>query len=676
MALSDAEVFRELKAGGRHLLAEFPGFTEAQRLAIPDLLERRSVLLIARTASGKTEAVLAPLLTLLAKERWPGRPSILYVAPTRALVNDLHARLAGMLSGFVDVGRRTGEYREPDSQLLITTPESLDSMLVRGWKGEAHLLRNVRAIVLDELHLLAESARGTQLQVLLSRLDRIAGDPVLRIGLSATVPDPAGLAARFLGPEAVVRIGTGSRALEIDRCQGVEGIPPRGEGPDPLAKRFLRASDAPDGYQGLAERLVELRTELGGLKALVFVPSRSRCDRLSGTLASFMQGRVPLQVHAHHGSLDKGYRENTEQAMSESAEAIAVATSTLEVGIDIGDVGLVVLDGPPGSVGSLLQRIGRGNRRSNKVFVVPVVRNDVEAVTLASMLRSAMTGELDPCPETAHYSVAIQQLASILRQARGRPLPERVVQLLAGAFGDRAPWILEELIKAGWLELGGDGRLVPCLPLAELMDQPMRLHANIGGGGRVVPLIDAVTGEALAWIPPGALPAKIVVAGASYAQRDRGDAVELSNGSRDGSGAAVRYASRGAPIGRTALRHLARGLGLPVNALVLHGGRFYHFGGALFSRLLKLAGMTSDPLSSAEDPRKLAELDFATLAASEWETLEWSCGFGPFQRELPDSVRAEAVSRTVGEYRFEEWLRRMDLVTTITAEQAAILAQA
>ncbi len=657
-------------------MAGFPGFTSAQRLAIPAILTRRPVLLVARTASGKTEAVVSPLLTLLARERWQGRPSILYVAPTRALVNDLHGRLASLLQAYVDVGRRTGEYREPDAQLLITTPESLDSMLARGGREEGHVLGGVRAVVLDELHLLAESARGTQLQVLLARLDGVAQAPVLRVGLSATVPDPAGMARRFLGPNAEALVGAGARTLEIDGCRGPDGLPDRGTGPDPLAVRFMRSSRGPDGYAGVSRRLLELRRELGALKALVFVPSRARCDLLSASLASELQGRVPLEVYSHHGSLDRGYRETTEEAMSASEEAIAVATSTLEVGIDIGDVGLVVLDGPPGSVGALLQRVGRGNRRSSSTFVLPVVRNDVEAVTMASMLRAAISGELDPCPETAHYSVAVQHVASLLKQARGHPPAQRVALRLAGAFGDRAAWIVEELVQAGLILVDQAGGLIPSVELAELMDQPMRLHANIGGGGHVVPLVDSVTGEPLAWVPPGALPDRILVAGASFHHRDRGDAIELSNGSRDGTGAPVRYASRGAPAGRNALRHLARGLGFDDDAVVLHGETYHHFGGALVGRLLRLVDVKSGPLRSQEDPRILADQDLEALAAASWEELESLCGFGPFQRDLPASVRRESVIRTVAAHRLEEWIGALRLEQSVSPEQGRILQDA
>ncbi len=400
MSVSDAEMFARLDVAGQSLLGGFSSLTEAQRVAIPEILARRPVLLVSRTASGKTEAVLAPLLALLARERWTGAPCILYVAPTRALVNDLWERISAKTRGFVEVGRRTGEYRAPGgSTLLLTTPESLDSMLVRGWNGGDHVLANVRAVVLDELHLVAESARGTQLQVLLGRLDGRTKVPVLRIGLSATVPLPSALAARFLGSDAVVCSAPGSRNVEVDGLP-LGSLPPRGGDVDPLSSHFLRfAADMHDVH--LAERLLGVRQEMAGqmMKAIVFVPSRARCDALAGVLGRVLHDRARIEVFAHHASLDKAHRERTEEQFKRrDLEAVVVATSTLEVGIDIGDISVVVLDGPPGSVGSLLQRVGRGNRRTDKVYVLATAHNRVQAATLASMLRSAIDGDLDPVP--------------------------------------------------------------------------------------------------------------------------------------------------------------------------------------------------------------------------------------------------------------------------------------
>ena len=286
---ADAGLFQRLAPAGRRLLEGFPSLTPIQRDAIPRILDGRNVLVVARTASGKTEAVLAPILTLARKGKWTGRPAVLYVAPTRALVSDLHRRIASRLAGLVDVGRRTGEYREPDRDLLFTTPESLDSMLARGGSGEGkgrsgsqgHALSGVRAIVLDEVHQLAENARGAQLQVLLGRLEEVTGAPLLRIGLSATVASPEALARRFLGEDAVVSLTGGHRTLNVRLRNGYGEMPRHGDGIDPLADEILRIARGPGGARGMASMLLAEQRETGRLKALVFVASRARCDELS-----------------------------------------------------------------------------------------------------------------------------------------------------------------------------------------------------------------------------------------------------------------------------------------------------------------------------------------------------------------------------------------------------------
>jgi ATP-dependent Lhr-like helicase len=672
--LEDAELFRSLGTAGHQLLGRFAALTPSQRAAMPSILEGNPTIVVARTASGKTEAVLAPLLTLRERERWRGRPSILYVAPTRALVNDLARRLEPRLAGFVEIGRRTGEYREPDCPVVITTPESLDSMLSRGAIADPHPLSSVRAVVLDELHVFADSARGTQLQVLLARLDEVAPEPVLRVALSATVPDPHRLGWRFLGPEAVVCAAPGSREIRVLRPGSDGPLPERGTSVDPLAREILRIGDGPEGDAPLVERLLELRREWGRLKALVFVPSRARCDRLAAALTRALQGRAPVEVFAHHGSLDRQHREETERALAQEEEAVAVATSTLEVGVDIGDIDVVVVDGPPGSVSALLQQIGRGNRRAGETIVLPVARDDVAAVTLASMIRAATSGDLDPAPEISHTSVAIQQAASILFQARGAVRRRATMErLLASAFGPRAVRLVTQLGADGWLAI--DDELVrPGDRLRELMDQPMRLHGNIGGAGSVVALVDAVTGQPLAWIPRQATDGRIVLAGTSFIPEQREDRIELHAGQRGGDGAPIRYASRRAPVGRTALRHLCLGLGLPDGALVQDGDLFVHFGGALFGRALQLSGVRSGALRSEGDPR--TGPDLLAAAETDWRALESLCGFGPLQSELPDVARREAVVETVRAAGLDDWRSGLKEIFELDPDQERVLAHA
>jgi ATP-dependent helicase Lhr and Lhr-like helicase len=672
--MEDAELFRSLGTAARQLLGRFEALTPVQRAAIPSVLDSKPTLVVACTASGKTEAVLAPVLTLRERERWQGLPSVLYVAPTRALVNDLARRVEPRLAGFVEVGRRTGEYREPDRAVVITTPESLDSMLSRGARTAPHPLSAVRAVILDELHVFAEGPRGAQLQILLARLDEVAREPVLRVALSATVPDPRRLAWRFLGPEAAVCAAPGSREIRVLRADLDGPLPERGTSVDPLAKEILRVGRGPDGDAPLVMRLLELRRSWGRLKALVFVPSRARCDRLAAALTRALEGRAPVEVFAHHGSLDRQHREKTERALAEQEEAVAVATSTLEVGVDIGDIDVVVVDGPPGSVSALLQEIGRGNRRSGDTIVLPVARDDVAAVTLASMIRAATSGELSAAPEVFHASVAIQQAASILFQA-ARALRRRtsIERLLASAFGPRSARLVAQLGASGWLTI--DDELVrPGDHLRELMDQPMRLHGNIGGSGSVVPLVDAVTGEPLAWVPRQATHGRIVLAGSSFVPEHREDRIELRAARRGGDGAVIRYASRKAPVARSALRHLCVGLGLPDRALVRYTDLFVHFGGALFGRALQLAGMPSGALRSEGDPRAAPHL--LESAEAHWRDLESLCGFGPFQSDLPDTARRDAVIETVRAMNLDEWRAGLNDVSELDEEQRRVLAQA
>lgn len=674
---SDQAIFRNLDAAGRQLVGSFQALTNAQRAAIPAILERRPVLLVARTASGKTEAVLAPLLTIARRESWKALPSILYVAPTRALVNDLHRRLQETLEGYVSVGRRTGESRNPDCEFLITTPESLDSMLARGCSRSGHLLAGVRKIVLDELHVLAGSARGAQLQVLLERLDEVTRSPLFRVAISATVPGPADMARRFLGPGAQVRAVGGSRPLRVIRAGGAGPLPERGTGIDPLAGQILRAADESDGPDPMAEALLAERAQHGKLKALVFVPTRARCDGLTAALTRSFHGRCPVMVRAHHGSLDQRQRESTEEALARAEESVAVATATLEVGIDVGDVGLVVLDGPPGSVASLLQRVGRGGRRTDEIRVLPLARDDVAAVTIASMLRAAIEGDLDPIPDTAHFSVALQQLASILYQApRARRKRDAIIALLGAAFGSHAGPLVAQLVAGGIVEVTDQLLLGPSPPLRQVMDSPMRLHGNIGASGAVVPLVDAMTGDRIAWVPRGGADGRIVVAGAAYNAESFGDHVELRMKRTGGRGKAVRYANRGAPVGRDALRHLAIGLGLGDAALVQQDDEWIHFGGALAGRLITLAGVDSGPLSAKSDPRALVGSDLPAVVEKNWRHLESLCGFGPFHADLPEDSRRAAVIETMQAHDFGAWLSRLEVAATVSYEQARILEQA
>ncbi len=671
--MGDAEVFARLEDAGRHLLADFSQLTPVQREAIPLILEGRRVLLVAPTATGKTEAALAPVLSLRSVERWRGRPSIVYVAPTRALVNDLCRRLQGPLRGYLEVGRRTGEHLEADADLVITTPESLDSMLARGRLNGGHRLAGVRAILLDELHLLAESARGAQLNILLGRLDGVTGVPVLRVALSATVSRTEELARRFLGPDARVVQAGGGRSLRVQRVSGDGPLPERpSEGVDPLAEeiwRYPRATSAGP----MAKHLLEVRAGGNSLKALVFVSSRSRCDRLAAQLTENIGGRAPVPVVGHHGSLSQEKRESSEKLLQTADESVAVATSTLEIGIDIGDIRSVVLDGPPGSVGSLLQRVGRANRRENQVHLMPFADSLREACILASMIRAAVSGELDPESPAKHFSVAIQQLASTFFQtSRSRLSAEHLRLLWEPEFGDRTGEVIEELAGEGWLKPHGPGLFGPSEALGDLMERPMQLHGNIGSSGRMIPVVDGLTGEPVAWVPRQAAPSRLVIAGQAFKAKRTDDAIELGGAAPSETAQTLRYAISKAPVLRNALRHLSLGLGLGDAALVRQDGQWIHFGGALYGELLNRAGCRSTSLSSTDDPRQFAGADFTKVVERHWESLESLCGFGPFHRQLPGGLRRASVLGSVDLPAFTHWLSHLD-VCPLDQRQATAL---
>jgi len=660
---TDRHLAQRLHGVARNLIAGFSTFTPVQRQTIPLILDRKSVFLIAPTASGKTEAALSPILELRSRERWRGRPSILYVVPTRALVNDIHRRLNPLLNEFLVVGRRTGEYREPNSDILITTPESFDSMLARGRQGGGtHILNDVRAIVLDELHLLVESARGTQLHVLLSRLDFVAKEPVLRVALSATVSNNESLAKQFLGPDAQVVSCGGGRALRVDRLRGDGPLPPRPEGGiDPLAAEIRRQGRGPRNPD-IPRRLLEIRGDgKRRLKALVFVASRARCDTLSSEILRYFTGRCPIPVVAHHGSLSQQHREQAEAILTTSPESVAVATATLELGIDIGDVNLVVLDGPPGSVSSLLQRIGRANRREKAIHLLPYARNDVDAIIFASMIRAAEAGVLDDGKATAHYSVVIQQLASLFFQSsRARLSRKNLVRIFGPTFGEDVPFVLQQIADGGWLNVFAGEIYGPGEELRELMDNPLALHANIGNGMKGIPLIDAVTGDPIAWVIPPRPGSTVVLAGSSYEVARTTDAYELHNEIPGGRGKRLMYNPRSAPVSRSALRHLCAGLGLKENAVVRVDNKWIHFGGALYAKLLDLAGVDSHALSSDDDPRHALSADIDVIIDRNWEQLERFCGFGPYHDDLPRSIRKVAVKASIPMDDFSLWLERME----------------
>ena len=402
---ADRKIAAQLDRAWPAFFGRFGRLTAVQREVIPTILDGEDVLVCSATASGKTEAVCAPLVEQLIDNLQPW--TILYISPTRALVNDLHARLESPLRMLnLQAKRRTGDHREVIDKaphILLTTPESFDSLLCRGRNKNGHVLAQVKAVVLDEIHLLHGTARGEQLRWLLQRLFwlkeqaqkegwiKLKGIQV--IGLSATIPDPGAVLKAFL-PNGKTIIIPGRR--EIEEVQ-VPGVPSKAELTIP---EYIRQLGQPE-------------------KILVFSNARRRVDDLAAIMRPVLE-QLNYSVVAHHGSLSKCIREEAEKRANTEDKIVIFATSTLEIGIDIGDIHLVVLDRPAAEISALLQRIGRGNRRSNKTRVMVCSDNPLDDLIHMAMLEAAREGWLGQSKYGEQHAVAMQQVASYIMQGSKR----------------------------------------------------------------------------------------------------------------------------------------------------------------------------------------------------------------------------------------------------------------
>lgn len=473
--------------------ARHGSFTPAQLAAIPALLDGEHLLLCAPTAGGKTAAALAPLVERHCPPTRPPRQlRILYLTPTRALVNDLRARLAHPLGTIgVRLGVKTGDGgfakgRPPD--VLLTTPESLDALLA----SDARLFARLRAVLIDELHTFDGTPRGDQLRALLARLRRVrayaasrgaAPDAALQlVALSATLTDAEGAAARFLGPARVARVGEAR----------------------PLADELVALGA--EGEAGLHAYLAGFRPR-GWRKALAFCNSRAEVERYAAAVRA--AGSFGGSVFTHYSNLEPRRRREIEAEFSAAEAAICFTSSTLELGIDIGAIDVSVLIGPPGSQASFTQRLGRSNRRGGAVNVACCYRTPLERLLFQALIDAAVSPQ-PAAPAASHAfrpSVAVQQIFSLIKQSPTAALrPAELAELFAGLLSAAdLTAILEELSLRGYLAGGRPGELRAGPRLNELYDeqasgQPgLGAHSNIQtSAGPTVAIKDQHTGRTVA----------------------------------------------------------------------------------------------------------------------------------------------------------------------------------
>ncbi|MET7320697.1 DEAD/DEAH box helicase [Streptomyces sp. NPDC005549] len=433
----------------------WPRLRPLQEEAITPLTNGTDVVLIAPTAGGKTEAACFPLLSRMTQEKWDGT-SVLYVCPLKALLNNLLPRLetytswlgrtAALWHGDVTHSRRKRVLRErPD--VLLTTPESLEAMLVSTNVDHRAFFSGLRAIVVDEVHAFAGDDRGWHLLAVLERLERVAGRPVQRVGLSATVGNPEELLTWLQGASAGQRV---ARVVAPHLREKAPELPPPG--------------DVQLDYVGSLANAATVITALHrGEKRLVFCESRKEVEELGAALRA-----KGVTTFLSHASLSADERRRAEEAFAEARDCVIVSTSTLELGIDVGDLDRVVQIDAPGTVASFLQRLGRTGRRSgsrrNCLFLAT---DDGGLLTAAALLLLWSRGWVEPVtapPEPRHIA-AQQMLALCLQEHRvgDRLWPEWWGGL--GPFGPSAEPIVRHLIEEGFLDR--DGNLLFIGPEAE-----------------------------------------------------------------------------------------------------------------------------------------------------------------------------------------------------------------
>ncbi|MEU2053384.1 DEAD/DEAH box helicase [Streptomyces bungoensis] len=424
-----------------------------QEEAIGPLLSGQDAVLLAPTAGGKTEAAAFPLLTRAQRHGWKGT-GILYVTPLKALLNNLHPRLetyAGWVGRTAELWhgdiassrRRRILSQRPD--LLLTTPESLEAMLVSANVDHRTFFSGVHSVVVDEVHAFAGDDRGWHLLAVLERLQKIVERPVQRVGLSATVGNPHELLDWLQGS------GKGRRPGQVI-APGV--ALPQAEGMQSVASVSVPPGDIELDFVGSVANAATVIAALHrGEKRLVFCETRRTVEELGEQLR--LRGVTTFLSHA---SLSTDERRRAEEAFAEARDCVIVSTSTLELGIDVGDLDRVIQLEAPATVASFLQRLGRTGRRPgtlrNCLFLA---LTDAGFLSAAALLLAWSRGWVEPvtAPPEPRHLIAQQLLALCLQEHRvGENLWQEWWGGL-GPFGAGAETVVRHLVEQGYLERDG-----------------------------------------------------------------------------------------------------------------------------------------------------------------------------------------------------------------------------
>jgi Lhr-like helicase len=378
----------------RVFFGSFPSLTKAQKELIHPILQKRDIVLQESTGAGKTEAVLAPATENLITSQ--GDYKIVYIVPTRALALDMNRRIKPLYKKLgLKAGIRTGDGKtlwdaKPD--LLIMTPESLDVLLGSENRDNQHFIKHLHVVIIDEVHVFIQSDRGHQLSYLRKRIEKRSPAPIQTIALSATLADPNAIIGLLNLKKNVFSYK--QLATHIFQPCWVHIKNQENELPPFFDNLYLHH---------------------GCKKILVFANTRKKCEEVYHLLNQ--SGVFSQKLFLHYSNLSTKERRSVEASFRKSKMGVCVATTTLELGIDIGDVSGVVLMGPPPSSMAFLQRIGRGNRRQrHKNFwgICQGVNAELQLIKFLALYELAKEGQVEAQFPSESHSVLLQQILSCL----------------------------------------------------------------------------------------------------------------------------------------------------------------------------------------------------------------------------------------------------------------------
>ncbi len=457
---------------------------DVQVQAISQIMDHAGhVLIAAGTASGKTEAAFFPILSMLAEKK-PSSFGVLYIGPLKALINDQFSRIQGLLEeadfpiyawhGDRSQTEKARAVRNPRGVLQIT-PEALEGLLMKRSGDAARMFSALEFIVIDELHAFMGTDRGLQLQCQLVRLDRLVGHSIRRIGLSATISD-------YEAATKWLEAGSRLTASVIESHAAGRKLN--------LAMAHFAYRDDPESKLAATRKCHEyLYQQAQGRKSIIFTKSRGASEEVGTALTEIAERRrEPECFHVHHGSIAKALREEAEAALRDREKsAVAIATKTLELGIDLGSLERVVQLGAPNRCASFVQRLGRTGRRGTPAVMRFATMHqiaehpDFESIPWELLQNIAIVQLyleerwVEPVDSKARpYSVLFHQLLSALMQKEqtGRELARNVLTLPAFAQipqGDCLT-LLKHMLQTDMIEQTESGMLIPGLKGARIAE--------------------------------------------------------------------------------------------------------------------------------------------------------------------------------------------------------------